>query len=141
MRAKTTIENFRLIGHLQVIDEPLVSLYTNLRDNRLYLFVRNYEYDGAFILAEVKASDVLEYFENKLGLKSLFNSRIGYSYLSQEGRLLSSNDFTPINNKEKERFLNNVQPFDMFDEMYGLDEVFTRHYLYDRIMTTKVPAR
>jgi len=135
------IENFRLIGHLQVIDEPLVSLYTNLGDSKLYLFVRDYEHDGAFMLAEVKANDVLEYFENKLGLFSLFNSRIGYSYLSHEGCVLSTHDFIPINNIEKERFLHNVQSFDMFDKMYGLDEVFTRHYLRDRVIHKKAQAR
>ena len=53
-------EDFILVGHLQVLDEALSSLYSDRKSGQYFLFVRVYEddNDNTFVLTQVQPSVV-----------------------------------------------------------------------------------
>ena len=63
-------EDFILVGHLQVLDEALSSLYSDRNSGQFFLFVRVYEDedDNTFVLTQVQPSVVLDYIDGKVGL-------------------------------------------------------------------------
>ena len=58
-------EDFVLVGHLQVLDEALSSLYVERVSGRYFLFVRIYENndDDTFVLAQVRPSTIIDYID------------------------------------------------------------------------------
>lgn len=58
-------EDFILVGHLQVLDEALSSLYSDRKSGQYFLFVRVYEddNDNTFVLTQVQPSVVLDYID------------------------------------------------------------------------------
>ena len=80
-------EDFILVGHLQVLDEALSSLYSDRNSGQFFLFVRVYEDedDNTFVLAQVQPSVVLDYIDGKVGLKQIFSLSPSYRKLQDDG--------------------------------------------------------
>lgn len=75
-------EDFRLVGHLQVMDEPLSSLYIDKVSGLLYLFVRVFEDSdvSAFVLTVVSPLQAVYYMEGRVGLQGIFSNGKSYYY-------------------------------------------------------------
>ena len=75
-------EDIILVGHLQVLDEALSSLYSDRRSGQYFLFVRVYEDndDNTFVLTQVQPSLVLDYIDGKVGLKKIFSFSPSFYY-------------------------------------------------------------
>lgn len=126
-----TKEDFLLVGHLQVMEEPLSSLYTDSISGKFFLFVRICEglTDDAFILSEVKPASVLEYMNGHLGLKSIFSNSPTYYYKRGEETSLASNLFSPLSQKQAVSRINDEYPNDMFDRRLAYRSVSLKNYL------------
>jgi hypothetical protein len=114
-------EDFQLVGHLQVMDEPLSSLYIDKVSGLLYLFVRVFEDTniGTFVLTVVSPLQIVDYMEGRVGLRGIFSNTKSYYYQHQND-VLSASDFKLL-------------PPDKVDEKLesdGLDDKFDRHLSY-----------
>ena len=89
--------NINLIGHLQIMEEPLSSLYTDRKRGVYYLFVRIFENTelATYILSEVSPSLVIDYIEGKIGLRNIFSNNKSF-YYKHKSDCLDSNHFIPI---------------------------------------------
>lgn len=117
-------EKFQLVGHLQVMDEPLSSLYMDSASGQYYLFVRLFEDTlfKTFILTEVTPHEIVDYMEGRVGLRGMFGHGVSYYYKNQGGELRSS-DFKLLTSKNAYKKL----------ESDGLDDRFDRHLSYKMI--------
>lgn len=124
-------EDFLLVGHLQVMDEPLSSLYTDSISGKFFLFVRICDglYKEAFVLSEVKPASVLEYMNGHLGLKSIFSSSPTYYYKRGEETTLATDLFSPLSQDQAVLRINNEYPNDMFDRRLAYRSVSLKNYL------------
>lgn len=114
-------DNFLLVGHLQVMEEPLSSLYTDSASGVYYLFVRLFEETAfsTFVLTEVTPVEVVEYMEGRLGLKCIFSHRPSY-YYQQQNHELRVSDFKKLTTAKAYEKL----------ELDGLEDLFDRHLSY-----------
>lgn len=124
-------EDFLLVGHLQVMEEPLSSLYTDSISGKFFLFVRICEglSDDAFVLSEVKPNSVLEYMNGRLGLKSIFLNSPTFYYKKGEDIALTSSQFLPLSQDQAVLRINNDYPNDMFDRRLAYRSVSLKNYL------------
>ena len=100
-------EEFVLIEHLQVTDEPLSSLYANSENGKFFISVRldeNIECES-YLFSEVVPELVLKYMNRQLGLKALFESEPSFYYRVQGQQVLSLKDFFPLSYEESCRRL------------------------------------
>ena len=63
-----------LVGHLQVMDKPLSSLYSERKTGKFFISVRLYEGndDESYMFTEIAPISVLKYMDGQLGLKEIF---------------------------------------------------------------------
>lgn len=124
---KNNREDFKLIGHLQVVDEPLSSLYVD-ENGAYYIFVRTFENDEnkTYVLSEVNLKAVLDYMEGIVGLKQMFNSTNVYSY-TYENQNLNKDDFKQITTEKAFLLL----------EEDGLEDIFDENISYRSVMLKK----
>ena len=110
-----------LVGHLQVMDEPLSSLYVSHATGCYYLAVRTYlaENEETFVMSKVVPQLVLDYMEGHLGLHSIFSSNNAYQY-SHRNRELCEADMNPIDSVTAVELLGND----------GLDDMYDKHLAY-----------
>lgn len=123
-------ENISLLGHLQVLDEPLSSLYADRTRGVLYLFVRLFEETpvSTFVLTEVTPVQVMDYMEGRLGLSSIFGKSKAYYY--KEAHLtLEASDFTPLSKTKAREKLNSDGLEDLFDSQLAYRSVPLKQYL------------
>lgn len=113
--------NFELVGHLQVMEEPLSSLYADKGSGIMYIFVRIFEDmdNESFILSEVSPSVIVDYMDGKVGLKSIFSNHKAYYYINNNTQL-SLSDFHPLTNEDATSRLS----------MDGLDDLYDRSLSY-----------
>lgn len=114
-------EQFLLVGHLQVQDEPLLSLYTDRKSGMFYLLLRLFENTdiSTYVLSEVTPLQVVDYMEGRLGLRSIIGHSKSYYYQHNKS-LLSASDFQPLSRKKAFEKL----------ECDGLEDKFDRHLSY-----------
>ena len=119
-------DEFILIGHLQVMDEPLSSLYAELASGKYFLSVRLYEdtEDKSYLFSEVVPELVLKYMNGQLGLTTLFETRPTFYYRVNNLNTISSKDFIPLSKQESCRKL-------LADG--SLDEMYDNHLAYRSI--------
>lgn len=124
-------EDFLLVGHLQVMEEPLSSLYTDSISGKYFLFVRICEgqSDNVFVLSEVRPTSVLEYMNGQLGLKSIFSNSPTFYYKKGKEVALASNLFLPMSQDQAVLRINNEYPNDMFDRKLAYRSVSLKNYL------------
>ncbi len=112
---------FRLVGHLQVLDEPLSSLYTDCSSGLYYLFVRLFEDTqfSTFVLTEVTPHEVVDYMEGRIGLRGMFSHGASY-YYQNHGEELRTSDFKRLSSANAFKKL----------KLDGLEDNFDRHLAY-----------
>lgn len=122
--------NFELVGHLQVMDEPLSSLYADKVSGNMYIFVRIFEDmdNASFVLSEVSPSIVVDYMDGKVGLKSIFSNHKAYYYVYQN-KQLSLSDFRPLTNEDATSRLSMDGLDDMYDRTLSYRSVPLKQYL------------
>lgn len=124
-------EDFILVGHLQVLDEALSSLYSDRNSGQFFLFVRVYEDedDNTFVLTQVQPSVVLDYIDGKVGLKQIFSLSPSYYYKQVVRNSLRKEDFVPIDNMEVDRKLQDDGLDDTFNIALADNSVGIKNYL------------
>lgn len=124
-------EDFILVGHLQVLDEALSSLYSDRRSGQYFLFVRVYEDndDNTFVLTQVQPSVVLDYIDGKVGLKKIFSLSPSFYYRQVAKTTLRREDFVPIDHKEADRKLQDDGLDDTFNMALANNSVGIKNYL------------
>lgn len=123
-------EEFLLVGHLQVMEEPLSSLYTDRLSGVFYLFVRLFEdtKSSTFVLSEVTPLQVVDYMEGRLGLRSIFGHNKSYYYQHQHSQL-SKSDFLPLTTDKAYEKLDSDGLEDKFDRELSYRSVPLKQYL------------
>ena len=124
-------EDFILVGHLQVLDEALSSLYSDRKSGQYFLFVRVYEddNDNTFVLTQVQPSVVLDYIDGKVGLKQIFSLSPSYFYKQVVQKCMRREDIVPIDNQEVDRKLQDDGLDDTFNMALANNSVGIRNYL------------
>lgn len=124
-------EDFILVGHLQVLDEALSSLYSDRKSGQYFLFVRVYEddNDNTFVLTQVQPSVVLDYIDGKVGLKQIFSLSPSYFYKQVVQNCMRRENFVPIDNQEVDRKLQDDGLDDTFNMALANNSVGIRNYL------------
>ena len=113
-----------LIGHLQVLDVPLVSLYYDKDTDKHYLAISllEKEIDNSYLFAEILPINVYNYISRKISLVTIIlNCDKVYYYVSSGKKDLC---FAHL----KEVFTN--EALITFNENFGGDEMFNHHLSY-----------
>lgn len=124
-------EEFKLIGHLQVMDVPLTSLYAESISGKYFLFVRVDEVAelDSFILSEVSPSVVLEYMDGILGLKNIFESHPVFYYHHENESGLEYKLFKPLTNVQALDKLSSDTLSDYYDRSLAYRSATMKNYL------------
>lgn len=120
----------RLVGHLQVLDEPLSSLYTDSSSGLYYLFVRLFEDTqySTFVLTEVTPHEVVDYMEGRVGLRGMFSHGTSY-YYQNHGEELRVSDFKRLSSANVYKKLESDGLEDKFDQHLSYRMVPLKQYL------------
>lgn len=111
-------DEFVLIEHLQVLNEPLSSLYADSKSGKYFLSVRLYENikDKSYLFLEVVPELILKYMNGQIGLKKLFKTKPSFYYRVDGQHILSLVNFLPISQEEScKRLSTNSSLDDMYD--------------------------
>lgn len=123
---------FVLIEHLQVMDEPLSSLYADRESGKYFLSVRLYEdiEEESYLFSEVVPELVLKYMGRQLGLRALFEAETSFYYRTNNQQVLSLTNFTPLSREESYRRLSAEGSLDdMYDLHLAYRSAFLKRYL------------
>lgn len=123
-------EGFQLVGHLQVMDEPLLSLYIDNVSGLFYLFVRLFEKTSfsTFVLTEVTPHEVVDYMEGRVGLRGMFSHGASY-YYQNKGEELRTSDFKRLTSAKTYEKLGSDGLEDKFDSHLSYRTVPLKQYL------------
>lgn len=120
---------FILIGHLQVLEVPLSSLYTNKHNDRYYMAVRVFEEsDNEYILSEVLPKEVLDYMDGKIGLREIFTQNRTYSFTKKRADL-SERGMKPIATNVADAMLREDGLEDLYDKRLSHNSWAIKSYL------------
>lgn len=125
-------DEFKLVGHLQVLDEPLASLYVNMADGCMYCFVRIYDEnsdDALFVLSLVDASEMMDYMEGRVGLSGLFSDNQNYYFNASHHDKLSYLYFEPRDKQTVLNLLTKGGLKDRYDKSLGYRRTSLMRYL------------
>lgn len=136
MRQITIKEKFRLVGHLQVTDVPLLSLYTDLSDGSLYFSLRAYDSEEVYIIKQVLPQTVLDYMDCRRGLMNIYTDGVGYIFYRTNKEKISHDRLGRLNETQMKDHLRPFALFDTYDEVLGFDEVKARHFIADSVHNT-----
>ncbi|MBR1642072.1 MAG: hypothetical protein IJ683_07110 [Butyrivibrio sp.] len=118
-----------LVGHLQVTDQPLLSLYVTQRGDALFFFYRLKR--NEYYLTRVKPSDVIAYLDEKMGLLQIFMASDDYLYHHKTRHSAVTTDFITIDDAKRNELQHCIESFNMYDDLFGMDEIKVRHYIMD----------
>ena len=124
------MNEFILIGHLQVLDEALSSLYLDTTDGKYYLFVRTYENEDAptYVLCEVNLASIIEYMEGHIGLKQIFSFYNAFYYTHSDTKL-NKEALLPITPSKASKLLSDDGLEDMFDTQLAYKSVALKNHI------------
>ena len=127
-------DHFFLLGHLQVLEEPLLSLYIERESGLMYLFVRLFEKDNVntYLLSEVTAQQVVDYMERRLGLKGIIEHGKPY-YYRKDGTILTKKEFQPLSKKLAYKKLGEDGLEDLFDRQLSYRPIPLKQYLKELV--------
>lgn len=131
---KKSGEILELVGHLQVTDQPLLSLYVTRSGKALFFFYRLKR--NEYYLTKVTPNEVIAYLDEKLGLEQIYMESDDYLYRHRARHAASTSDFLPIESAKREELQSRIKSFDRYDDVFGLDEIRIRHYLRDKMIVT-----
>lgn len=119
-----------LVGHLQVTDQPLLSLYVTQAGDALFFFYRLKR--NEYYLTKVKPNDVIAYLDEKMGLLQIFMASDDYVYHHKSRHTAATSDFIRIDESRRIELQHQIESFNMYDDLFGLDEIKVRHYIKDK---------
>lgn len=131
---------FVLIEHLQVLDEPLLSLYLNRDSGKYFISVRLYEdiEDKSYLFSEVEPTLILKYMSRQLGLKALFKTEVSFYYRYNGQQILSIRKLISLSHEESSRKLYaNCSLDDMYDVHLAYRSTYLKRYLSQKISLLK----
>ena len=129
-------EILELVGHLQVTDQPLLSLYVTQSGDALFFFYRMKR--NEYYLTQVTPHEVIAYLDEKLGLVQIYMGSEDYVYHHRSSRSAMTSDFMEIDGQRREEMQRRIKSFDQYDDVFGLDEIRVRHYLKDKMKATSI---
>ncbi len=121
-----------LIGHLQVMDEPLSSLYYEHKSSKFFISIRLYEdnEEESYMFAEIAPKSVLDYMNGQLGLKEIFCVVPSFYFRRSNTQNLSMDSFQPLSIEDSYRmFTDEASIGDMFDNNLAYKSVSLKNYL------------
>ena len=130
MMKKEKNNKLELVGHLQVIDQPLLSLYVTQSGDALFFFYRLKK--NEYYLTKVKPSDVIAYLDEKMGLLQIFMASDDYVCHHKSRHAAVTTDFITIDDAKRNELQHCIESFNMYDDLFGLDEIKVRHYIKDK---------
>lgn len=119
-----------LVGHLQVTDQPLLSLYVTQSGDTLFFFYRLKR--NEYYLTKVKPSDVIAYLDEKMGLLQIYMESDDYLYFHRSRHTAATTDFISVDESKRIELQHRIESFNMYDDLFGLDEIKVRHYIKDK---------
>ena len=131
---KKNNEKLELVGHLQVTDQPLLSLYVTQGGTTLFFFYRLNR--NMYYLTKVTPNEVIDYLDEKMGLLQIYTASEDYLYHHKARHSAKITDFVPMDLRKRDEIQGQIKSFDMYDDLFGLDEVKVRHYLKDNYLGT-----
>lgn len=135
-------EQLYLVGHLQVMDEPLASLYVDHTTGRYYLLVRLYVnvMKPTFLVAHVSLFQVLKYMRQEIGLKDIFNHSDAYLFSSMNLTIFSSSMLVPLQRAKALELLKKDDVDNMFDKHLSYKYVALKNYINQHLTRTTITA-
>lgn len=125
------ITDFRLIGHIQVLDESILSLYYNFISDRYFLFIRiltDNDEDKCIILVETKIKDIIDYMNRIITINDIFNNTDNYHLFN-----LRDNSDKILNKQELQNICKeNFIPY-TFDKYLAYQSNPLKNILYKKI--------
>ncbi len=105
MKTMTPINNLLLVGNLQVLALPLVSLYINEEDSTLRIFFRINEVgdeEKTFLVAHVSPENVSRYMNRNIKLQALFpKEQCEEVHINKDGNICIDRQLKTLNSKLK----------------------------------------
>lgn len=121
-----------LVGHLQVMDEPLSSLYSVRKSGKFFISIRLYEdnEEKSYMFAEIAPKSVLEYMNGQLGLKEIFCVVPSFYFRKNNAQSLSIESLQRLSLEDSCRmFANEASLGDLFDNNLAYKSVSLKNYL------------
>lgn len=122
---------FTLVGHLQVMEEPLSSLYVDKQTDTYYLTVRTFvkSEEPIYMISQVDPSIVVAYMEHQIGLRSIFEANAVFEYKKLLNHPLCTKEITPVDKKKVSALLDNDFVEDLFNESLAYKSYALKKYL------------
>ena len=125
------ITDFILIGHIQVLDESILSLYYNFISDRYFLFIKiltDNDEDKCIILVETKIKDIIDYMNRIITINDIFNNTDNYHLLN-----LKDNSDKILNKQELQDLCEeNFIPY-TFDKYLAYRSIPLKNILYKKL--------
>lgn len=125
-----------LVGHLQVTDQPLLSLYVTQSGELLFFFYRMKK--NEYYLTQVTPHEVIAYLDEKMGLVQIYGESEDYVYHHRSSHSAMTSDFLEVDGPIREKMQRRIKNLDRYDDVFGLDEIRVRHYLKDKMIATNI---
>lgn len=135
-------EQLNLVGHLQVMDEPLASLYVDHACGRYYLLVRLYVNvtKPTFLVAQVSLSQILKYMRQEIGLSDIFNHSDAFLFSAMDLTDFSSSMLVPLQRAKALKLLKTDDVDNLFDKHLSYKYVALKNYINQRLTRTTITA-
>ncbi len=125
------ITDFILIGHIQVLDESILSLYYNFISDRYFLFIKiltDNDEDKCIILVETKIKDIIDYMNRIITINDIFNNTDNYHLFN-----LKDNSDKILNKQELQDLCEeNFIPY-TFDKYLAYRSIPLKNILYKKL--------
>lgn len=131
-------KGFALVGHLQVMGEPLSSLYVDRQTDMYYLTVRSFVNIGiqTYVMSQVKPTIVVAYMNRQIGLHTIFETNPVFEYKRVAGQKLRVEDIRPVHRGKAFELLDNNAMDDCFDESLAYKSFSLKNYLIKKSNTS-----
>lgn len=135
-------EDFYLVGHLQVMDEPLSSLYVDHANGRYYIFVRLYvnAIKPTYLVSEVSLIMVQRYMKQEIGLTDIFSCSQAYLFTASDKSEFSLSMLVPLGKDKALNLLKDDGVEDLFDKYFSYKYVALKNYINECLTKTTLIA-
>lgn len=135
-------EQLYLVGHLQVMDEPLASLYVDHASGRYYLLVRLYVNvtKPTFLVAQVSLCQIQKYMRQEIGLNDIFSHSKAYLFSAMNMLEFNSSMLLPLQRAKALELLEKDEVDDFFDKQLSYKYVALKNYINGCLTRTTITA-
>lgn len=120
-----------LLGHLQVCEDVMTSVYHNRRIDKYYLSIRLFQFDDKekYLILDVSPDDILKHMNGDIGLLYFTMNRKGYLYDHTEHISLKTENMVPISNEECRELFYDSSVENRFNKDFAYKSVSLKQYL------------